>query len=199
MYRRGCARISESQHHVHRSTIPPVLCPVKPYHPPEWCKRLPNNRNSQPVGQFQPSLTGHLLLVKMFTCRTELRHVWSGAVSQIGAIETMATLSRDGQSHDSDTMWPREFRGCPNVETAFPEATEMGWDHFITRLLYSTPGREHDPWARTIKITWLRRWLQKTYFSTLCNAGGNHGQPIQWSPTNNSGSPGYRCTSDGHE
>jgi hypothetical protein len=58
--------------------------------------------------------------------RTELRHVRSGALSHRGDFKTMATLSRGSQSQDPNTMRPQESRVYPNVESALPEASEMG-------------------------------------------------------------------------
>jgi len=166
--------ISEAQEGIHRSTDPPALRSGKAYHPPDGRMRLRNRQYSQSIRQFRYSQTGQLLLAKMLSCRTELRHVRSGAYSHRGDLETMATLSRGSQSQHPDKMRPQESRVLPNVESALPDASEMGWDPFIIRLRYSTPGREKEPCRRTIKTTWLRRRLRKTYCTTLGNSGGNH-------------------------
>jgi len=103
--------------------------------------------------QFRHSQTGQLLLVKRLHSCTEVQHVQSGALSHWGDFEAMATLSRRSQSLVPDTASQLESRVMRNVNSALPEATEMGRDPLNIRLRDPTLGSKHEPCRRTITKT----------------------------------------------
>jgi len=196
---KGKVQVPEARQGIYRSTDPPAYLPSKARHPPDRHKWFRNRRYSQPVRWFRNYQSIQLLLAKMLSCRTDLWHVWLGAIGHRGDFQVIATVSRGGKSYYPDTVRPHESRVFSTFKCALPETCEMGWNPVIIRLRYSTLGRKNKPCWWTIEMTWFWRRLRKTYCITLGNPGGPHCWAIQWSPTSDWGSSGYRSTRNRHE
>jgi hypothetical protein len=90
----GCqTRISKTQNGLYRSTDPAAFQPTITDRSADRCKRLCNCRHPQSVRRILVSSPSQFLLLKMVPCRTELRHVQSGALGNCQVNETMETLS----------------------------------------------------------------------------------------------------------
>jgi len=189
----GCrTRISKAQNGLYRSTDPPVFQPAKTNHSADRCKPLHHRRHPQPVRQIQDSSPSQFLLSKMLPRRTELRHVRSGALGDCRENETMERLSRRHQSQCPDPVWPQESRVFPNLQTALPKTGQVGGYLILLRLCHRTLGRKTECGKWMIRKTRLRDRLREADSATAGNLGSYHHWTVQWPPSRNQSSSGYR-------
>jgi len=110
----------------------------------------------------------------------------------------IVTLSEECEWKDSNAVPPFDSQLVRNVKHAFTKASAMGWDPLIFQLCYGILGKKeiHGRWM--IMPTWSQSMLPMAYHTTHGNPGSHYHHTIQWSPTNNWCTPGYRSPSFCH-
>jgi len=92
-----CTCIPEVTMSLHKCSHFPVFRTNSADHSSNSCKQLLDQRPSQPLWPFRYFQTGHVLLSNMLRCRTELRHIQSGAHCHPGHSEVKTSRPRGSE------------------------------------------------------------------------------------------------------
>jgi len=90
--------------------------------------------------------------------RTELWHLWLGAIGHHGNTKTVAALPWGHQLPDLNLVQPQESRILPCIQSDLQKPRQVVGNPFMLWLCYWAPGRQQEPCRYPIQVT--RQWDQ---------------------------------------
>jgi len=161
--------VPETDNDLHRGTDPPAFRSGQADHSGNGREWICDCGHSQPVRRFQGSQAGQFLLAEVLFSRTELRHLWSGAIGHRGNTKTVATLPRGRQSQGFNSVRPQESRILPDIQSTLQKTGQVVGSSFGFRLCHRALGRQQEPGWWPIQTARLQDRLWKACGMTVGN------------------------------
>jgi len=181
--------VPETEKDLHQGTDPPPFRSGQADHSPNRRVWIRECGHSQSVRRIWGSQAGQFLLPEVLFSRTELRHLWSGAIGHPGNTKTVATLPRGRQSQSFNSAWPQQSRILPDIRSTLQKTSQVVGSSFRLRLCHWAPGRQQEPGRWPILTARLRDRLPQACGTTL---GNGLSGTIQWSHASHHRGPGFR-------
>jgi len=181
--------IPETEDDHHRGTDPREFGLGEANHSSNGCVRICDCRHPQRLQYCRGSQAGRFPLPEVLVSLSELRRLWSGAISHCGNTKTVAALPRGHQLQGHHLVGLQQSRIHPDIQSALQVTSQVVRNSFGLRLCHWAPRGQQQACRWPVQMAWLRDRLWKAFGTTIgdCLSGA-----IRQSHATNHRGPGFR-------